>query len=61
MDPKDRVLMMLNCTDSVRSNDSIAGPVSTVGSAPSLVFGSLQVRFLGPAHSFTCCQLLDEH
>ena len=28
------------------------------GSASSLVFGSLYVRFLAPVHSFTNCQLL---
>ena len=30
-----------------------AGPVSAVGSVSRFAFGSLQVGFLGPAHSFT--------
>ena len=50
--PKDR--FSHNKAHIVRS----AGPISTVGSMSRSGFGSLQVRFPGPAHSFTICQLL---
>ena len=32
--------------------------ISAVGSACSVAFGSSLIRFPGPAHSFTRCQLL---
>ena len=35
-----------------------AGLVNAVGSVSWFVFGSSQVRFPGPAHSSTSCQLL---
>ena len=34
------------------------GSVSAIGRVSRFAFGSLQVGFLGPAHSFTSCQLL---
>ena len=37
---------------------SLVGPGSTVGSVSSLAILSSKVRFRGPAHSFTNCQLL---
>ena len=45
-------------TVKIDSNINEAGPDSTVGSLSRLVFGSLQVQFLGPAHSLTSFYLL---